>query len=84
MIVKTKKYKLENNIYIYKKLMADFEYGLKLVRDKTGRNRFFITRKALDAPETFIRKLLKECQSPVSAPVSLPEDDGNHERTDIL
>ena len=69
---------------VYKKLMADFEYGLKLVRDKTGRNRFFITRKALDAPETFIRKLLKECQSPVSAPVSLPEDDGNHERTDIL
>ena len=44
----------------YKKLIADFEYGLKLVREKTGRNRFFITREALQAPETFIARLLKQ------------------------
>jgi len=29
------------------KLSADFEYGLKLVREKTGKHRFFITKYAL-------------------------------------
>jgi hypothetical protein len=44
----------------YKKLSADFEYGLKLVKEKTGRNRFFITKEALLEPETFIARLLKQ------------------------
>jgi endopeptidase Clp ATP-binding regulatory subunit ClpX len=44
---------------ISKKLSVDFEHGLKLVREKTGRNRFFITQKALLAPERFVSNLLK-------------------------
>ncbi|OQY59817.1 MAG: ATPase [Desulfobacteraceae bacterium 4572_88] len=44
---------------VYKKLVADFELGLKLAREKTGKNRFFITRKALLAPEEFIGDLIK-------------------------
>jgi len=44
---------------VYKKISSDFEYGLKLVREKTGRNRFFITREALLAPEPYISRLLK-------------------------
>lgn len=47
-----------NDFYI--KLSADFEYGLKLVREKTGRNRFFITKQALLSPEEFISKLIRE------------------------
>ncbi|MFH1991065.1 MAG: AAA family ATPase [Pseudomonadota bacterium] len=43
----------------YKKLSADFEYGLKLVREKTGRNRFFITKQALLSPEAFISNLIR-------------------------
>ena len=43
----------------YKQLSEDFEYGLKLVREKTGRNRFFITKQALLAPEDFISKLIQ-------------------------
>ncbi len=43
----------------YKQLTKDFELGLKLVREKTGRNRFFITRKALIDPESFISELIK-------------------------
>jgi ATP-dependent Clp protease ATP-binding subunit ClpX len=43
----------------YKQLTQDFEYGFKLVREKTGRNRFFITAKALEGPEAFIAELLK-------------------------
>ena len=45
---------------ISQKLSVDFEHGLKLVREKTGRNRFFITQKALLAPERFVSSLLKD------------------------
>jgi ATP-dependent Clp protease ATP-binding subunit ClpX len=45
---------------IYKQLSADFLHGLKLVHEKTGRNRFFITRQALDSPESFIGQLLQK------------------------
>ncbi len=45
---------------LYREICSDFEYGLKLVRDKTGANRFFITRQALMNPENFIGELLKE------------------------
>ena len=41
------------------KLSADFEYGLKLIREKTGRNRFFISRYAMENPETFLNQLIK-------------------------
>jgi hypothetical protein len=36
-----------------------FELGLKLVRDKTGKNRFFLNRKALEEPESYISNLLQ-------------------------
>ena len=45
---------------LFKQLSDDFEHGLKLVRDKTGRNRFFITREALLFPEKFIEGLIKD------------------------
>ncbi len=44
----------------YRNLKADFEYGLKLVREKTGRTRFFITKNALENPEHFIADLLQQ------------------------
>jgi endopeptidase Clp ATP-binding regulatory subunit ClpX len=44
---------------IYRKLSGDFEYGLKLVRDKTGKNRFFIPGYALEQPEAFLDNLIK-------------------------
>jgi len=45
---------------VYKQLSTDFLHGLKLVHEKTGRNRFFITRQAFEAPEDFIRQLLQK------------------------
>ena len=42
------------------RLNADFELGLKLVREKTGKNRFFINRDALKFPEEYISGLLKQ------------------------
>jgi len=54
----------ENSAYhidsFYDKLAKDFEYGLKLVQEKTGKNRFFITKNALLDPESFIGNLIKE------------------------
>ena len=43
----------------YRNLTADFEHGLKLVREKTGRTRFFITREALEKPDKYIADLLR-------------------------
>ena len=44
---------------IYEKLTAEFEYGLKLIREKTKRNRFFLSKKALLNPEDFIKQIIK-------------------------
>jgi tRNA/tmRNA/rRNA uracil-C5-methylase (TrmA/RlmC/RlmD family) len=44
----------------YEKLSQDFEHGLKLVQEKSGRNRFFITKKALLDPGAFISKLIRD------------------------
>jgi len=43
---------------VFQTLNRDFEHGLKLVREKTGTHRFFLTRRALEDPETFIAGLL--------------------------
>jgi ATP-dependent Clp protease ATP-binding subunit ClpX len=45
---------------LYEKLSVDFEYGLKLVREKTGKHRFFITKDALINPEAFISNLIRD------------------------
>ncbi|MFC1812412.1 AAA family ATPase [Thermodesulfobacteriota bacterium] len=44
----------------YKQLTTHFEHGLKLTREKTGRNRFFITRQALLNPDAFVGNLIKD------------------------
>jgi hypothetical protein len=50
----------------YNKLTSDFEYGLKLIQEKTNRNRFFITKDALISPESFLKNLIKdEMQKPL-------------------
>ena len=56
---------------LYEKLSADFEYGLKLVREKTGKHRFFITKYALMNPEAFISNLIKD---ELSLPAVKPGD----------
>lgn len=53
---------------IYNKVNDDFEHGLKLVREKTGRNRYFITRQALLNPEDHISKLIQDEYDPDSKP----------------
>jgi endopeptidase Clp ATP-binding regulatory subunit ClpX len=45
---------------VYTKIEMDFNHGLKLAREKTGRNRFFITRSALLDPEIYIGEMIKK------------------------
>ncbi len=52
-----------------RKLAADFELGLKLVVEKTGKHRFFLNRQALQDPEGFISGLIRNgMHSPTLAP----------------
>jgi endopeptidase Clp ATP-binding regulatory subunit ClpX len=44
---------------IARQLNERFELGLKLVLEKTGKNRFFINRDALENPESFISGLIR-------------------------
>jgi hypothetical protein len=44
----------------YEQLKDDFKHGLNLIREKTGKHRFFITKSALLNPETYISQLYKD------------------------
>jgi len=67
---------------IYHKLSDDFEYGLKLLREKTGKNRFFISRHALENPESFLNRLItNEIRKRESGSGDLSEDT---ELSDLL
>ena len=59
----------------YRDLSDKFEHGLKLVREKTGKNRFFVTRKALEKPEEFIKSLLVNEIGPPKATFGQPDRD---------
>ena len=43
----------------YDKLSGDFKLGLKLILEKTGKNRFFINREALTSPDAYLDNLIK-------------------------
>ena len=58
----------------YRKLTAEFEHGLKLVREKTGRTRFFITREALERPDGYVADLLRQ-RSPDHSALPLKTDN---------
>ncbi len=49
---------------VYDKIDQDFHYGLKLAREKTNRNRFFLTRQALLEPEAYIGNLIRDVIKP--------------------
>ena len=44
---------------VYEKISTDFEYGLKLIREKTHRNRFFLSKNALTNPENYLNQTIK-------------------------
>ena len=67
---------------IYNKLSDDFEYGLKLLREKTGKNRFFISKYALENPEAFLNQLISNELKKRDA--QNPDFSGHADLSDLL
>jgi len=44
---------------LYKRLTSDYVDGLKLIRDRTGKNGFVISKEGLEDPESFLGALIK-------------------------
>jgi ATP-dependent protease Clp ATPase subunit len=42
------------------KLLKDYEHGMKLIRDKIGRREFIITKEAVDDPEGYLNRIIRE------------------------
>ena len=56
-----------------KRFSEDFEYGLKLVRERTGKERFFMNRKAVENPDAYITSLLQEAKAALIQPPPDPQ-----------
>lgn len=41
-------------------IMKNFDYGLNLLMDKTGKHEFFLTKDAIKNPEVYIESMIKE------------------------
>ncbi|ACL05545.1 AAA family ATPase [Desulfatibacillum aliphaticivorans] len=55
----------------FPRLVSDFEHGLKLAREKTGRDHFLLGRDAIANPEPFLADLIRRSLTP-----SLPGEPG--------
>ena len=60
-------------------LDREFEYGLKLIQEKTGRNRFFITKTALMNPGAYLDHLVRDFMQEleIKTPHSAADDNQN-------
>ena len=47
-------------IAICNRLLKDYEHGMKLIRDKIGRREFIITKEAIDSPEEYLNRIIRE------------------------
>lgn len=45
---------------IFSRLSKDYEYGLELIREKTGQTRFVIPKEAIDDPEGYLNRMILE------------------------
>ena len=45
---------------IFSRLSKDYEYGLELISDKMGQKEFIITREAVDNPEGYLDRTIRE------------------------
>ncbi len=59
MIIESLAYHSVSREDFQNRLSEDFALGFNLIREKTGKDRFFISRQALIAPDKFINQLVK-------------------------
>jgi endopeptidase Clp ATP-binding regulatory subunit ClpX len=43
--------------------LKDYEHGMRLIRDKMGRREFIITKEAIDDPEGYLNRMIREIYS---------------------
>jgi endopeptidase Clp ATP-binding regulatory subunit ClpX len=48
---------------ICSRLLKDYEHGMKLIRDKLGRREFLITEEAIEDPEGYLNRVIREIYS---------------------
>ena len=48
---------------IFSRLSKDYEYGFELIRDKTGQKEFIIPKEAVDDPEGYLNRMIREIYS---------------------
>jgi len=46
------------------RLSKDYEHGFRLIRDRTGQSEFVISREAVDDPEGYLNRMIREIYSP--------------------
>jgi endopeptidase Clp ATP-binding regulatory subunit ClpX len=59
--------------HFYKRLTSEFEDGFKLIRDRTGKTDFVISKEGLEDPQGFLSNLIKSLY---------PDDSGNSPETE--
>jgi endopeptidase Clp ATP-binding regulatory subunit ClpX len=60
----------EKGASVCARLSKDLEHGLKLIRDKTGKTEFTISKEAIQNPEGFLNVLIRDVYSKTSDPSS--------------
>jgi endopeptidase Clp ATP-binding regulatory subunit ClpX len=45
---------------LFPRLSKDYEYGFELIREKTGKREFIITREAVNDPEGYLNRMIRE------------------------
>jgi ATP-dependent Clp protease ATP-binding subunit ClpX len=55
-------------ISVCAQLAKDFEHGLRLIRDRTGRRDFILTREAVDDPEGYLNRQIRDVYGKYSDP----------------
>jgi ATP-dependent Clp protease ATP-binding subunit ClpX len=45
---------------LFSRLSKDYEYGFELIREKTGKREFIITKEAVDDPEGYLNRMIRE------------------------
>jgi ATP-dependent Clp protease ATP-binding subunit ClpX len=47
-------------VALCKEIASDFDYGFKLINERSGKNRFVLPRKAVTHPQTYMDELIRE------------------------
>jgi endopeptidase Clp ATP-binding regulatory subunit ClpX len=48
---------------VLSRLVKDYEHGLRLIRDKIGEKEFILTKEAIDDPEGYLNRMIREIYS---------------------